>query len=160
MVQTSTIAFPVNLGGKELLATILEEEFNPVQYVYRILFSDGHEDSFTVSEFGKIEGTKINSTLYSKAIKNDLFPIIGLDKSKFFYVFPEVINGIKTNVWIVENDTEEGEQIFKVYYQGDYHFELKKGNGKWLSRCARVVNPEKVDPTLAAKISNLIDSQL
>lgn len=160
MVHTSTIEFPISFGGKELLATILEEEFNPVQYVYRIRFSDGHEDSFYISEFGKIEGTKNNSAPYSKAIKNDLFPIIGLDKSKFFYTFPEVVNGIKTNVWIVENVTEEGEHIFKVYYQGYYHFELKNENGKWLSRCARVVNSEKVDPILSAKISNLIDSQL
>jgi hypothetical protein len=160
MLLTTTIQFQVILGAKELLATVLEEEFNPIQYVFRIGFSDGHEDSFHVSEFGKVEGTKSNSAPYAKAIKNDLFALIGLDRSKFFHIFPEVINGIKTNVWVVENLTEEGDQIFKVYYQGDYHFELKKGNGKWLSRSARVVNPEKIDPILAAKVSNLIDSQL
>lgn len=160
MVHTSTIEFPVNVKGKELLATVLEEEFNPVQYVYRISFSDGHEDSFYISEFGSVQGTKSNSAPYSRAIKNDLFPIIGLDKSKFFYVFPEVLDGTKINVWIIESETEEGERIFKVYYGGGYHFELKKQNQKWLSRCAHAINPEKVDPILAAKISNLIDSQL
>lgn len=160
MVKTHVVSFPVTVNGKELTAEVLGSEYHPIHFVYRVVFSDGFEDSFYILENGFVEGNKKHATPYAKALREELPNMISWFEGMFIGVFQYIINGVKANVWVIESESEEGEHVFTVRYNNDYRFELKKKNDRWLSRTVRKVNPEIIDNKLAVNVGFFIDSLL
>src|SRR5690349_5575006 len=126
------IEFPVFVNGKPLTASLVEVDENPAQYSFRIQFSDGYEDIFTLDD-GIIEANKgERSKIYIKAIRNDIMQAIGLDTSKFYHVFHDNIDGHVTNIWIIEREDENNETYYGVYYNQFYRFELRQVKEQWI----------------------------
>jgi hypothetical protein len=141
------IEFPVHVGGKPMLATVLAEEGNAVQFAYRIRFSNGYEDLFCLDE-GVIEGdNKETSVPYAKAIRNDIVNVINLDPDSFWHVFQHPVDGMATNVWVIEK-----EGAYKVYYNEYYRFELKQEQDEWIVSSSSKDPADKIDPVIAAKV--------
>ena len=143
------IEFPVYVGGKPMLATVIAEEGNPVQFVYRIRFSNGYEDVFTLDE-GMVEGDNRETSLpYAKAIRNDIVNVINLDHDSFWKVFQHPVDGIATNIWVIEK-----EKIFMVHYNEYYRFELKEEDSEWIVSSK---DPDsKIDPVIAEKVETIL----
>ena len=141
------IQFPIYVGGKPMMATVLGEEGNNVQFAYRIRFSNGYEDVFCLDE-GMIEGdNKETSIPYAKAIRNDIVNVINLEPGKFWHIFQHPVDGISTNIWIIEK-----EGVYKVYYNEYYRFELVEEGNEWIVS-SRLKNPsDKIDPVIAEKV--------
>ncbi len=126
------VQFPVFVEGKRMKALVLEETDHIEQTIFRVRFSDGFEDEFELEDDGQVYGSGIASIPYAKAIRIDLNQVLGLDPGRFFYIYQEMIDGIKANIWVVEGDSEENEIIYKVYYNEFFRFALKKENNNWI----------------------------
>jgi hypothetical protein len=152
------IEFKTFVNGRAMTASVVEVDENPIQYSFRIQFSDGYEDTFTLDE-GMIEaGNGDASKPYIRAIRNDIENVIGLDTGKFYYVLPERIDGITTNVWIIEREDEKNKTYYGVYYNGHYRFELRKIAEEW-SYTSRSKEPgAKIDEALARKAIQILYS--
>ncbi len=145
------IEFPVNVGGKPMLATVMNEEGNEVQFGYRIRFSNGYEDVFCLDE-GMVEGdNKETSIPYAKAIRNDIVNVINLDTARFWQVFQHPVNGISTNIWVIEKDG-----VYKIYYNEYYRFELKLEENEWIVSSGSKDPGNKIDPVIAGKVETLL----
>ncbi len=132
MRYSPEVTFPVSCNGKRLTASVLEEIDHPVQTIFRVSFSNGFQDIFYLYDDGSVAGTTQKAAPYAKAIRFDIGHMIGLDTNRFFYHFPEKIDGLKTNVWIVEGDDENGDPIYKVYYFDFFRFALQKQEQVWV----------------------------
>lgn len=145
------IEFPVHVGGKPMLATVVAEEGNEVQFAYRIRFSNGYEDVFVLDE-GIVEGDNKETSLpYAKAIRNDIVNVINLDENKFWQVFQHPVDGIPTNIWVIEKDG-----AFQVYYNEYYRFELKLEENEWIVSSRSKDPNNKIDPVIAAKVEAML----
>lgn len=145
------IEFPVHVGGKPMLATIMNEEGNEVQFAYRIRFSNGYEDVFCLEE-GIVEGdNKETSIPYAKAIRNDIVNVIKLDENKFWQVFQHPVDGISTNVWVIEK-----EEAYQVFYNEYYRFELKLEENEWIVSSRSKDPDNKIDPVIAGKVEAML----
>ncbi len=155
MNEEKIIKFPVYVGGKPMLATIVSEESNPVQPIYRIRFSNGYEDVFCLDE-GTIEGdNKETSIPYAKAIRNDIINVINLDTKKFWHIFQHPIDGIATNVWVIEKDN-----AYQVFYNEYYRFELKLEENEWIVSSRSKDPHHKIDPVIAEKAESILRDAL
>jgi hypothetical protein len=149
------IKFPVQVGGKPMMATVIGEEGNPVQFVYRIRFSNGYEDTFCLDE-GIIEGdNKETSAPYAKAIRNDMVNVINLDPDSFWHIFQHPIDGIATNVWVIEK-----EGCYQVFYNEYYRFELKQEENEWIVSSRSKDLSDKIDPVIAAKVEAMLRAMI
>jgi len=153
------IQFPVFIDAKPSTARVLEEIDHPVQTIFRVAFSDGFEDEFMLEDDGNIYGSGIAAIPYAKAIRFDIGHIVGLDPSRFYYNYPETIDGMKTNVWVIEGDNGEGEPIYKVYYFEFFRFALQRQNDQWFVSHKPRYGKEP-DGGLVEKIGFLLDSLL
>lgn len=155
MNEDRSIKFPVYVGGKPMLATILGEEGNAVQFVYRIRFSNGYEDIFCMEE-GMIEGdNKETSIPYAKAIRNDIVNVMNLDPDKFWHVFQHPVDGMATNIWVIEK-----EHAYKVYYNEYYRFEFTKEGNEWIVSSRSKDPMDKIDPVIAGKVEALLQAMV
>ncbi len=158
MHQVEAIEFSVFVNGRPLTASVIQVDENPVQYSYRIQFGDGYEDIFTLDE-GLIEADKGNeSKPYIKAIRNDIGQVIGLDTNKFYHVFQDRIDGIVTNIWIIEKEDEKNETYYGVYYSDHYRFELRRVNDEWIYSTRSKEPGASIDEVLAKKVSQILYS--
>ena len=153
------INFQCDVHGKKITANLIGEIDDPLYCCYRIKFSDGYQDNFYVLTGGFVEGdVKDKSAAYAFAIKDDLRALDGFTHDKEIHCIRKMIDGSVTNVWIIEDNTD-GEQTFRIFYKGDYRFEMKKEGSKWLAKTKRVVEPEMINDELAAEIGRLIDRE-
>ena len=151
MTTSPMIEFPVWVGGKPMNARVMAEEGNAVQFAFRIRFSNGYEDVFVLDE-GLIEGDNKETSLpYAKAIRNDIVNVINLDTEKFYHIFQHPVDGIATNIWVIEK-----EGVYKVYYNEYYRFEVKKEDDKWIVSTTSKNPDEKIDKVIAEKVKHLL----
>jgi len=158
MNLVEAIEFPVIVNGEPLVASVIEVDENPAQHSYRIQFSNGYEDIFTLDD-GMIEADKgETSKSYIKAIRNDISNVIGLDTNKFYYIFQDKLDGIIINIWIIEKEDEKNETYYAVYYNERYRFELRKVNEQYIystrSKQAGIV----INEDIAKKASQILYS--
>ena len=159
MATKFPIEFPVLLKDRKLTASVLWFEDNPVQYIYRISFSDGYEDTFCLTDEGKIVGDNLNeSKPYAHAIRSDIGNVIGLNTDNFYHIFQETIDGVKTNVWVIEKKDENNNTYFGVYYTNGYQFELRKVEDQWIYSTRSQAPDSKIDTDVAKKVENLLHS--
>lgn len=149
MNMVEAIEFPTFVEGIPVTASVVEIKINPVQHCYRIEFSDGYEDVFTMDE-GMIEGDNGQSSKpYIKAIRHDLPQVIGLDTNKFYHIFQDKVDGILTNIWIIEKEDEDDGTYYGVYYNGYYRFEYRQVKNEWIcstrSKAGDSINAELVE---------------
>ena len=162
MDKKLSIEFPVVVNGKNLIATVEEEVDHPVQVIYRISFSDGFFDEFCLDdELETITGDKGKETIpYADAIRNDINFVSFIEADKFYHVFQERINGVKTNVWVIEKQDDSGEIYFAIYYNCFYRFELRRLGEEWISLSKSKVERDYIDPELAKKAGYLLYSMV
>jgi len=153
------IQFPVLLEGKAALAQVLEEIDHPVHTIFHVLFSDGYEDQFLLEDDGNVFGSGISAIPYAKAIRFDIGHLVGIDPSRFYYSYPEIIDGMTTNVWVMEGEDEAHEIIYKVYYFEFFRFALRREGNHWkvshTPRYGRIPEGE-----IVKKVGFLLDSLL
>jgi hypothetical protein len=136
MNLTSPITFPVVVNGKLLNAIVEREIPHPIQYVFRVRFSDGHVDDFCSDEdSANIYGDLPESKPYQEAIKDDIGVIILINSEKFYHVFRDSVNGIETNIWVVEDEDKSGDICYKVYYNSFFRFQMKEEKENGVSHC-------------------------
>jgi hypothetical protein len=158
MNLVEAIEFPVFVNGKPMTASVIEANENPVQFSYRVQFSDGYEDVFTLDE-GLIEADKGEvSNPYLKAIRSDIPQVIGLDTNSFYHIFQDRVNNILTNIWVIEKEYESGEIYYGVYYNEYYRFEFRLTDGKWVPITRSKEPGASFDRDLAIKIEQLLYS--
>jgi len=153
------VEFPVFIDGKPAIAYVLEEIDHPVQTFFQIAFSDGFEDRFTVEDDRNVYGSGIASIPYAKARRFDIVNLIGLDPNLFYYNYPESIDGMKANVWVIEGNCGRGEPIYKVFYFEYFRFALQRADEGWeiLHKSPYGKMP---GPAMVKKVSFLLDSLL
>jgi len=153
------VSFPVFIDGKPATALVLEKSDHPVQIIFQVAFSNGFMDEFMLEDDGNVYGSGIAAIPYAKAIRFDIGYLAILDPGRFYYNFPETIDGLKTNVWVIEGDAENGEPVYKVYYFEFFRFALQRQQEHW-----RLFQPSREGKTpdgrLVEKISYLLDSLL
>jgi hypothetical protein len=163
MTLTTPIDFFVRVDGVSMVASVIETIDNSIFQEYRLKFSDGFQDDFTIpDEEGLLpEGTNEASKKYAKAIRIDMAIIPRIEPGRFYHVFQELIDGIQTNVWVIEQDPDPGEECYAVYYNEFYRFELYRSLGdKTWEVASRAAMAEKIDDTLAHKVGLVLNSLL
>jgi len=153
------IQFPVFIHTKPAIAFVLEETDHPVQTFFQVAFSDGFEDRFTLEEDGNVYGSGIASIPYARAIRFDIANVMGLDPNRFYYNYPETIDGMKTNVWVIEGEAEDSELIYKVFYFDYFRFALQRVNNLWVIS-HKPPYGKMPDPIMVKKVGFLLDSLL
>lgn len=160
MIDQSTFNFPTIVEGKNLTATVLAEEGEGLDFHYRVRFSDGYEDVFNEQE-GKLVGLRgPGSQPYADAIKYDVKHYIGLDTDKFRYVFPEVVDGEKVNVWVFEEEEEDEEEnmstSYNVHVKKEYRFHLMKVGDSWMMSNRNEKKLSDSDRKLAQNVEDML----
>jgi hypothetical protein len=153
------VQFPVFIDAKPCTAFVLEEIDHPVQTIFRVAFSDGFEDEFLMEDDGNVFGSGIVAIPYAKAIRFDIGHLIGLDPNRFYYNYPEKIEGLQTNVWVIEGEGENRESIYKVYYFEYFRFALKRVGNEWLVS-HQPQHGKAPDEDMVKKVGFLLDSLL
>jgi hypothetical protein len=160
MVDRSTFSFPVIVAGKSLRATVLAEEGEGRDFLYRVRFEDGYEDVFFVD--GDKVGGQLGTTSqpYADAIKYDVGHFIGLNADKFWYVFQDEFDGEIVNVWIFEEEEEDEDEVirdsFNVFIKKKYRFHLLNMGDSWLLGNREENSLSETDQLLAEKIGELL----
>ena len=118
------ISFPCSVDGKDLTATLTHTEHTGVQTLYRVRFSDGHEDAYAPGEKEVREdfGRTRTPDAYEEAVFDDLCVAEYLEKGGW-YINVRVCEegGGAFNVWMVEKNG-----YYSIYYNGQYQFTLRK----------------------------------
>jgi len=153
------VEFPVFIDAKPAIARVLEETDHPVQTFFHVAFSDGFEDKFTVEEDGNVYGSGIASIPYAKAIRFDIGNVMGLDPNRFYYNYPDTIDGMRANVWVIEGEGENREPLYKVFHFEYFRFALQRMNNEWIISCKPPYGKEP-DPAMVKKVGFLLDSLL
>ncbi|MEP7377861.1 MAG: hypothetical protein ABI675_30965 [Chitinophagaceae bacterium] len=163
MILDKPIKFSCLVDGKNLEAELLESIEHPIQHAFRIRFSDGYEDEFWGDPFTPNwwEGSIRKKSRHLAAIKEDLNSIISIHDGFKAFCLRWKIDGIMTNVWVIENIRLEDEQLsgspYSVRCNSGYRFSMIKSNGKWMAKSIRVIDSEEVNTLLVAEIGKLID---
>lgn len=153
---TPSVNFYCHVKGQDLTAQVIGILDHPLYFIYRIKFSNGFEDDFSILDNGFIEGTKAESKTYAVALKDDMHSLYGFEPDKEIYTMRWMIDGKHINIWVKESG-EEGEKRYVVYYNGHYRFELKRNGAGWLARTSQLNEPEKINDKLAVEIGRMID---
>ncbi len=153
------IEFPVFVDGRPMTASVVEEFTDTIQHSYRIEFSDGYTDAFTLDEGVIIADNGEASKPYIKAIRHDISNVIGLDTNKFYHIFQDKIDGIITNVWIVEKEDEEEREIYyNIYYNEYYRFEIRNLDDEWICSTRSKAPDAHIDESIAKKAIQILHS--
>ena len=160
MIDQSTFSFPAIVAGKSLRATVVGEEGEGRDFLYRIKFDDGYEDVFFVDGHKAGGHLGASSQPYAEAIKYDVGHFIGLDTDKFWYVFADEIDGEIANVWIFEEETEDEEEVihasFNVFIKKQYRFHLLQVGDTWMLSVREGTVLSESDKILAQKIEDVL----
>jgi hypothetical protein len=160
MIDHSTFSFPVIVAGKSLRATVLAEEGEGREFLYRVRFDDGYEDVFFVDQDEVGGHLGVSSQPYAEAIKFDVGHYIGLNTDKFLYVFQDEIEGEMVNVWIFEEEAEDEEEVihtsYNVIVRNQYRFHLLQVGDGWMLSVREGTVLSESDKKLAEKIEDLL----
>jgi len=151
------INFPVFVDGEQMIASVIDEIIPPHQFIFKVRFSNGYEDLFYLGDAG-IHGGRANSPAYAKAISMDIDHVLGLDPERFYHIFQEEIDGLMTNVWVIEKE-DSSKVYYAVYYNRLYRFELTRENSQWIVSTKAKIYPN-IKFELAKKIGFLLDSYI
>lgn len=158
MSITPPIKFNVTIDNKRIRATVTEQIIPPVLYIFNIQFENGFRDMFSVGD-DLITGEQPNSEIYAQALRDDIPFIIGLDPTKFYHVFDEIIEGRPTNIWIIEREKELGIKTYAVHYKRFYRFELIWQGDKWEFFTTAKIYPS-INYELGEKIAGMLSTLL
>src|SRR5687768_16904634 len=126
------LAFNCNIKGRKLKAEVIAEIRNPLNWYYRIKFSDGYTSDFYASQSGtwydaaNDDKSKPFKSPYVFAIQNDLKDIVCFNTSDAHYCFQLPVAGVETNVFVFFSNSDEFGPLYIVRYNGDYRFTLKR----------------------------------
>ena len=152
---TYPINFPVSVMGKDLIATITHLMNDPILNSFKIKFSDGYEDVFTLDEDGAIGSSDMSAgKQYAFVIKDDLYCLCLMDAEEKVWNFQYLINETIGNVWV-----RKTEHVYKIYTEGDYHFQVVKREGQWFSENVRKIEPRPIDEDLAKKVIAMLEKE-
>ena len=153
------VQFLCTVSGEAITASFIGRIDHPLYHCFRIQFSNGYEDDFTLLENGFVLGDKEKSSAaYAFAIKDDLNVLVWFSADKEIYTMRWKIKNIECNVWVMETLRNE-DIVYTVHYNSDYRFQLKKEGTAWLAGTARQIDPEIINDKLAAEIGRMIDRQ-
>lgn len=163
MELTTPIPVPVlffcTVSGEQISAHFNGVIDNPLYFCYRVKFSTGYEDNFTLLQNGFVEGDNSkDSAAYALAIKEDLQALVHLSAENSIYTLRWQIDNVPCNVWVFESSLA-GERIYKVCYNSHYQFQLKKAGAGWLASNAKDSHPTIIDNKLAAEIGRVIERE-
>lgn len=125
------IVFPVFIEGKPATASVLDRSDEPLQPIFRVAFSNGFIDEFMLEDDGNVYGSGIAAIHYAKAIRFDIGHLAKLDPTRFYFHFPETIDGMKTNIWVMEEYDRHMGSVYKVYYFEFFRFALRWRKETW-----------------------------
>ena len=153
-----SISFSCWVDKEELKATVLGSVEQALNHCFRISFSDGTTDDFTLLENGIVISETIDMvTKYSQAVRKDFIHILFSTLSPCVYILRKGNRSKAFNIWIISEKNEEN--VFSVYYKNDYRFTLEQRDGKWNTYSIRVLNPNPIDPEIVKEVCELIDRQ-
>ena len=121
-----------------------------------IYFSDGFEDFFFLPENGGLYGSKPESRPYEDSLRMDSYILTILNPGMFYYTFQETIDGIMTNIWIQEIESDSRKISYAIYFNNLYRFEVMKVKNKWVVFTKSPVNKE-IDPEIAKRVREVLD---
>ena len=166
------LLFQCTVNGKHLTASIIGWVNHPINYIYRVEFSDGYVSDYYCNDYGKwfdsanekeIKGATErlkNKAPYEFAIQNDLKDVHSFTHNERTHIFKTAVDGQDTNVYVHYSNSAEFGPQYSVYYNGDYQFTLeKKGKNEWHAFDQRVRDKRKIDPNLSRNICLLIESK-
>jgi hypothetical protein len=151
------ISFPVRVDGEPMTASVIEEIIPSYHFIFRVRFSNGFEDFFYLGA-GGIYGDQENSGPYAKALSMDIDHVLGMEPEKFYHIFQDYVDGVLTNIWIIEKRTPT-QHSYAVYYNRFYRFELTEENGKWIAFTTAKIYPN-LNFDLAKKVGLVLDKLL
>ena len=125
------LSFPVDVVGLLQQATVLEDLSDISCYKYKVRFSDGTEDIFTIIEEPElyIKASKVGYDHYASSLLDDVYELTKIIPGLFFYVLPSSIAGEAINVWMVEEEPDPGEKdCVMVSYKRKLRFQLYLAN--------------------------------
>jgi hypothetical protein len=156
---TPPVLFFCHVSGEPLTAYFNGIVDHPLFYSFSIKFSNGFEDNFTLLENGLVEGDKKSiAAAYAMAIKDDLQVLVHFSADKEVYTLRWQINSKQSNVWVIEAATT-GERMYKVCYNSNLRFQIKKAGAGWLATPLNDANAIPVDTKLVAEIGRMIDRE-
>lgn len=126
------------------------------QSILHVYFSDGFEDYFYFPENGGLYGSKPDVQPYEESLRNDGTILTTINPSRFYYTFQESIDGVMTNIWILEHNSVPDTISYAVYFNNAYRFEVMKVKHKWVTFTKSLFNKE-IDPFLSQRVREVLD---
>jgi hypothetical protein len=145
------VQFPVLVNGVRKIAFVDEQIGKGAQSVLHIYFSDGFEDYFFLPENGGLYGSKPEARPYEDSLLMDGHIITNLNPHRFYHIIQERIDGVITNIWIMENESAPGRITYAVHFNNVYRFEVMKMKNKWVTFTKSIFNKE-IDPLIANRV--------
>jgi hypothetical protein len=160
------LSFTCEVKGMALTATVIGRLNHPVNFFYRVRFSDGYISDFASTETARWydmanekdyrENKKHAYSPYADAIQNDLADLHLYEIYDESYCFRMPVHGALTNVYLLK-DTEEDGGFYNVRYNGKYQFSLIKKGGVW-NAGSKHDKKLKIDEELARNVSLMIET--
>jgi hypothetical protein len=163
------IDFPCIVKGKPLIASLTHMEYNPINIIYVVSFSDGYESQFLIKDYDpdslwidmrNAEKRKGEADIsYAKAISPDLNALCGFTlHQEIHLIVMDVPTEAGVNVWVQQDRIEPW--AYSVYYKNDYRFTLERLGKRWKAYSRRQVNPEKLSELVVHYITSQIDAKM
>jgi hypothetical protein len=156
MKLNNPVQFPVLVNGVRQTAFVDEKMGKGAQSVLHIHFSDGFEDYFYLPENGGLYGSKPEVRPYEDALGMEGNILTTLNPHRFYHIFQERIDGVITNIWILEQESDSGKITYAIYFNNAYRFELMKVKAKWVTFTKSVFNKE-IDPVIAHRAREALE---
>jgi hypothetical protein len=159
------LSFDCVVNGKSLKAKVVAALNHPIDYIYRIEFSDGYKSDFYCP--GKYcvdvaneteEGETKRYAPYARAIDLDFRSFVGFHFNKEYYCFQLPVKGVQNNVFVIYSETEDKGNLYNVYSNGEYQFSLAPTDKGWHVGSNRF-RPGPIDQELARNLTLLVESR-
>ena len=123
------ILFVLEVNNIKLTAQLQSAQLQKeIGYIYKIKFSDGHEDEYAIQSW-KIYNSTDRTDPYCKALENEIHAVLfSWNESKPLICFQTEIKGDAVNIWITGIKKEE---FYSVYVFNSKLFDIVKINGEW-----------------------------
>ncbi|GEO08742.1 hypothetical protein [Segetibacter aerophilus] len=144
------VAFNCVVNGKPLIAEVIADIENPLEFTVAMRFNDGVEFEATALESGKWWISDVRKLDYIKAVQDDLSNFLSV-KHYQWDMFEISYKHAPLLVWVAKIETDE-DGPFSIYYKGDYRFHTRKSKQGWEAKSVRVMNPEIIDERLVSFI--------
>jgi|SRR5665213_175363 len=155
-VYKEPVSIKCVVHGKKLIAEIIGQTDDPIQYGFVIKFSDGVCVEATISENGFWFVDKVKYKQYVLAIDKNLRDFISVNIGDW-YKF-EIGSGTSLKlVWASVNPENVNE--YSVYFEGDYQFTLRKTKSGWENKSVRV-GAAPVNPIIVNQVVKELEKQL